>query len=54
MTSKKGWKMENSIGLLTYKLVDNKKQIPFTPHSRYIRWDEKEKGVHKTRSEVGI
>ena len=46
--------MENGAALLIYKPVDDKKWVPFAPHSRYIGWGGKEKDVHETRSEIGI
>jgi len=46
--------MKNGTKLLSYKSVDNKERIPFTPYYRYTGWSRKEKGVYETRSEVGI
>ena len=46
--SKERWKKENGTKLLSYKLVDSKKQIPFTPNYRYPGQSRKEEGVHKT------
>jgi len=49
-----GWHMENGTRLLTHKLVDNKKRVPFTPYCRYIGWSKKEKGVYEVGFEMGI
>jgi len=54
LCGEKGWHMENGTRLLTHKLVDNKKWIPFTPHCRYIGWSRKEKGVYEVGFEIRI
>jgi len=54
LCGKKGWHMENSTRLLTYKPVDNKKWISLIPHCRYIGWSREEKGVYKAGSKMGI
>jgi len=45
---------KDSTGLLAHKPVDNKKWVPPPPHSRYIGWSGKEKGVYKARSKIGL
>ena len=52
--SKEGWHTENGTGLLTYKSVDNKEWVSFTPHHRHTGWSRKEEGVHKAGPEVKI
>jgi len=37
LCGKKGWNMENGIGLSIHKSVDNKKWVFFTPHYRHTR-----------------
>ena len=45
---------KNGAGLSTYKSVDNKEWVSFTPHHRYTGWSRKEEGVHKAGPKVGI
>jgi len=54
LCGKKGWYTEDSTGLSTLKLVDNKEWIPSTPHCRYIGQSRKEEGVYKIRLKMGI
>jgi len=54
LCGKKGWHMEDSVGLSTLKPVDNKEWIPSTPHCRYIGQSRKEEGVYKIRLEMGV
>ena len=54
LRSKEGWHTENGTGLLTYKSVDNKEWVSFTPHHRHTGWSRKEEGVHKAGPEVKI
>ena len=54
LCGKKEWHIENSAGLLTYKSVDNKEWISFTPHCRHTGWSRKEEGVHEAGPEVEI
>jgi len=54
LCGEKGWHTENGTRLLTYKSVDNKKWVPFTPHCRYIGWSRKEKGVYEVGFKMGI
>ena len=54
LCSKKGWYTEDSAGLSTLKLVDDKEWIPSTPHCRYIGQSRKEKSVYKVEFEMGI
>jgi len=44
--SKEGWKKENSTRLSSYKLVNGKKWVLFTPNCKYPRWSGKE-GVYE-------
>ena len=54
LCGKRGWHTKNGVGLLTYKLVDNKEWVSFTPHCRHIGWSRKEEGIYKAGPEVGI
>ena len=54
LRSKKGWHIENSTGLSTYKSVDDKEWILFTSYYGHTGWGRKEEGVYKARPEVGI
>ena len=54
LRSKKGWHIENSAGLSTYKSVDDKEWILFTSYCGHTGWGRKEEGVYKAEPEVGI
>jgi len=54
LCSKEGWHTENGTGLSTYKSVDNKEWVSFTPHCRHTGWGRKVEGVYKTGPKVGI
>jgi len=54
LCSKKRWHTENSTGLSTHKLVDNKEWVFLIPHCRHTGWSRKEKGVYKVGPEVGV
>jgi len=54
LCSKKEWHIENSVGLSTYKSVDDKEWILFTSYYGHTGWGRKEEGVYKAGPEVGI
>ena len=54
LCSKKEWHIENSVGLSTYKSVDDKEWILFTSYYGHTGWSRKEEGVYKAGPEVGI